>query len=205
MSWPSKRISPALASSRRMISLRGRALAAARLADDPERLAAPHLEADAVDGLDRADPAPEDDPARDREVLDEVAHLARAARRARGCAAASGRGSLAALTPVLPGRRAPSDSACSARASPSAPAAPTGRRRVSASSRHATWCVGLAGHRLEPRIDARVLGLGVGAARVEVAARRRVRSGSAACPGSARAPPRAAPCSVGIDFSRPHV
>ena len=47
-------------------------LAAARLADQPERLAAPDLEAHAVDGLDLADRALQD-PAADREVLDEVA------------------------------------------------------------------------------------------------------------------------------------
>ena len=46
-------------------------LAAARLADQAERLAAPDVEADAVDGLDRGD-RPLHDPAPDREVLDEV-------------------------------------------------------------------------------------------------------------------------------------
>ena len=48
-----------------------RRLAAARLADEPERLAPPDLEADAVDRLDRGD-RPLQDPAPDREVLDEV-------------------------------------------------------------------------------------------------------------------------------------
>ena len=48
-----------------------RRLAAARLADEPERLAAPDVERDAVDRLDRADLALEDTAA-DREVLDEV-------------------------------------------------------------------------------------------------------------------------------------
>ena len=46
-------------------------LAAARLADEAERLAAPDLEAHAVDGLDLAD-RPLQDAARDREVLDQV-------------------------------------------------------------------------------------------------------------------------------------
>ena len=61
---------------------RRRALAAAGLAHDPQRLAAAHLEADAVDRLDGADLALKHDPARDREVLDEVAHLQQ--RRGRG-------------------------------------------------------------------------------------------------------------------------
>ena len=53
----------------------GRALAAAGLADDAQRLALHDVEGDAVDRLDRADLALEDDPALDREVLDEVADL----------------------------------------------------------------------------------------------------------------------------------
>ena len=52
----------------------GRGLAAAGLADQAERLALVDLEADAVDGLDLADHAAQQ-PALDREVLLEVAHL----------------------------------------------------------------------------------------------------------------------------------
>ena len=51
---------------------RHRRLAAARLADDAERLTLLDGEADPVDGLDARDLLLEDDPARDREVLDEV-------------------------------------------------------------------------------------------------------------------------------------
>ena len=51
-----------------------RRLAAARLADEPERLAAPDLEAHAVHGLDHADGALQD-AAPDREVLDQVLDL----------------------------------------------------------------------------------------------------------------------------------
>src|SRR6185369_12620984 len=62
-------------------------LAATRLADEAERLAPPDREAHAVDGLDLVDRALED-PAPDREVLDEVPHLderhARGAGRRRG-------------------------------------------------------------------------------------------------------------------------
>jgi hypothetical protein len=53
----------------------GRALTAAGLADQPKRLAVVDVERHAVDGLDRPDLALEDDPARDREVLDQVADL----------------------------------------------------------------------------------------------------------------------------------
>ena len=51
---------------------RHRRLAAARLADDAERLTLLDGEADPVDGLDARDLLLEDDPARDGEVLDEV-------------------------------------------------------------------------------------------------------------------------------------
>ena len=51
-----------------------RRLAAARLADQPEGLAAADVEADAVDRLDGGD-RPLQHPAADREVLDEVADL----------------------------------------------------------------------------------------------------------------------------------
>src|SRR5262249_40545476 len=52
----------------------GRRLAAARLADEPERLAAPDREADAVHGADEA-PRLAEQPPTDREVLDEVPDL----------------------------------------------------------------------------------------------------------------------------------
>ena len=59
-----------------------RRLAAARFADEPQRLAARDLEADAVDRLDDGD-RPLQDPAADREVLDEIADLDERCRRAR--------------------------------------------------------------------------------------------------------------------------
>ena len=145
----------------------------------PERLAALDVEADAVDRLHRADLALEDDPARDREVLDEVAHLherlagagARAAApvRQRADASSCGLGGCVGARASLgrPPPRAP------ARACARAQLAPTAAAHVG-SSRQATWWLGLAGHRLELRVDARVVGLRVGAARVEVAARRAV-------------------------------
>src|SRR5215218_7076315 len=52
-----------------------RRLAAARLADQAERLAAADLERDAVDGLDVAHVTVEDDPALDREVELEALEL----------------------------------------------------------------------------------------------------------------------------------
>src|SRR3954470_14521853 len=54
---------------------RGRRLAAARLADDAEGLAAEHVEAHAVDGLHRPHLPAEHDARGQREVLDEVADL----------------------------------------------------------------------------------------------------------------------------------
>ena len=54
---------------------RRRRLPAAGLADDPERLAAADVERDAIDRADRPDLLLEEDPLRDREVLDEVADL----------------------------------------------------------------------------------------------------------------------------------
>src|SRR4051812_49126212 len=53
---------------------RGRALAAAGLPHDPERLALHDVERHAVDGMHRPDLLLEDDPARDREVLHEIAY-----------------------------------------------------------------------------------------------------------------------------------
>src|SRR5439155_4731380 len=52
--------------------LRGRGLTAARLADEPERLAGVDRERDVVDGADRADLAREEDSLLHREVLGEV-------------------------------------------------------------------------------------------------------------------------------------
>src|SRR5690606_35040735 len=54
---------------------RDRALAAARLADQAQRLALADGEADAVDRLHLADRAPEHDPPGDRKVLLQVADL----------------------------------------------------------------------------------------------------------------------------------
>ena len=72
-----------------------RRLAAAGLADQAERLAASHVEADAVDGPDRADLANAEEAAADREVLDEVLdldeHVASAVLRVAPSAVAVGR------------------------------------------------------------------------------------------------------------------
>ena len=65
-------ILPAVGSSSRMMQRRHRRLAAARLADDAERLALPTLKETPSTALTRADLLLEDDPARDREVLLQV-------------------------------------------------------------------------------------------------------------------------------------
>ena len=65
-------------------------LAAAGLADEAERLAAPDVEVDAIDGLDRPD-LPLEDPAADRKVLDEVPDLDERLASARGRGPAAGR------------------------------------------------------------------------------------------------------------------
>ena len=75
MSSPSKRIVPLVGSSSRMIRRAVVVLPQPVSPTMPERLAAQHVEGDAVDGVHRADLALEDDPAREREVLDEVADL----------------------------------------------------------------------------------------------------------------------------------
>ena len=130
---------------------------------------------DAVDRLHRADLALEDDPARDREVLDEVAHLDQRRRRALAVPSAPRERRGSALDAGAPRQAGLRDADAPARACcPALQLAPTGARRTSASSRHATWCVGSPGTGCELRIDARVVGLRVGAARMEVAARRRV-------------------------------
>jgi hypothetical protein len=54
---------------------RSRALSAPGLADDAERLALDHVERNAIDGLDRADLALDQNPALDREVLDQLLDL----------------------------------------------------------------------------------------------------------------------------------
>ena len=75
MSRPSKRIVPLVGSSSR-ITRRAVVLLPQPVSPTmPERLAAHHVERHAVDGVHGADLPLEDDPARDREVLDEVAHL----------------------------------------------------------------------------------------------------------------------------------
>ena len=75
MSRPWKRISPRGGLEQAHQQARGGALAAAGLPHQPERLAAAQLEADPGDGLDGVDLALEHHAARDREALDEVAHL----------------------------------------------------------------------------------------------------------------------------------
>ena len=62
-----------------------RRLAAARFADETKRLAALDIEAHAVDRLDHGD-RPLQDPAADREMLDEIANLDERCRRARALA-----------------------------------------------------------------------------------------------------------------------
>ncbi len=74
MSLPSKPISPRVASSRRVISRAVVLLPQPVSPTMPERLSALDLEAHAVHRLHRADLALDDDPAGDREMLDEVAH-----------------------------------------------------------------------------------------------------------------------------------
>ena len=81
-----------------------RRLAAARLADQPERLAALDLEGDVVDGLDLGD-GPLQHAAAHREVLHQVAHLDEGGGSARAATVVAGR---AAITSVgLVGRAAP--------------------------------------------------------------------------------------------------
>ena len=72
MSRPSKTIAAACRLEQLHDAAGERRLAAARLADDAERLARLESEADAVDRLHRGDLLLEDDPARDREVLLDV-------------------------------------------------------------------------------------------------------------------------------------
>ena len=67
-SAPSKKICPSVGSISRMQRPPERRLAAARLADEPERLAAPDLQVDAVDRLHVADGALEE-PLADGKVL----------------------------------------------------------------------------------------------------------------------------------------
>ncbi len=74
MSLPSKRIVPLVGSRRRSISLRGRRLAAARLADDAERLAAADGQRDVLDGVHLGLPAREH-ALPDLEVLRQVLEL----------------------------------------------------------------------------------------------------------------------------------
>ncbi len=70
-STPSKRTAPAVGSTRRIMQRAGGRLAAAGLAHQPEGLAGPQLEADAVDRAHGAD-LPVPGAAADREVLDQV-------------------------------------------------------------------------------------------------------------------------------------
>ena len=224
MSWPSKRISPDVGVEQARDQPRGRALAAAGLADDPERLAALDVEVDAVDGLHRADFALEDDPARDREVLDQIAHLRRARRRrlqpSRRSRRRQAQLALPASAPAL--RRPTPHRAQDRAAGPAAHRRECSRRLLVGHADlgerlvgHAPGTqlrpqapahidlqqagdvvVGLVGTRLQLRVDARVRGLGIGAARVEVAAGGAVDQARRACRGSARDPRRASWSSV---------
>ena len=119
---------------------RGRGLAAARLADEAERLALVDVERDAVDGLHGADLLLEDDPLADREVLDEVAHLDERL-------AAHGATSSAASRPATERASAGSLPSCSSRQT---------RRRVVGRQQAANDVLGVVRDRLE---------LGVGRAR----------------------------------------
>ena len=172
-------------------------LAAAGLADEPERLArACTSKRDAVDRLHRADLALEDDALRDREVLDEVADLDE-----RGspltCARASSIADVLGDRHGLRGRVGVRLRRRSSR--------PDARAASSARSRQATRWPASPGDRLELRVDALVRLAHVRAARVERAARGQVDQATAGGPGSARAARRAAASSRGIDSSRPHV
>ena len=71
MSWPSSWMVPAVGSIRRRIGAADGGLAAAALADQTQRLAGADREADAVDGIDVADGAPQQTLAHG-EVLPEV-------------------------------------------------------------------------------------------------------------------------------------
>ena len=71
MSSPSKITLPEVTSSSRVSSRAVVLLPQPALAHDPERLPAAHLEVDAVDRLHGPDLALDQEPARDREVLDE--------------------------------------------------------------------------------------------------------------------------------------
>ncbi len=142
---------------------RRRALAAARLADDPERLAAHHVEVDPVDRLHRADFALDHDPARQREVLDQAAHLhqrlarrrVRARLRERLDRAHSPTSGTGPVVPAAPGVPAPAPAGAARSGGGGRPTASRACSGVpprcssrphpppqSDSSRHATWWLG---------------------------------------------------------------
>src|SRR5437764_3370469 len=120
-----------------------RGLPAAGLSDDAQRLAVAHVEADTVDRLHRANPALEDDPLRDREVLDEAPHLHE--RLAHGLL--SGDPGAALFGCVRAHTGAPGRPTAAMASSGWRPACSSShsRRRTSASSRHATKCSGSPG------------------------------------------------------------
>ncbi len=132
---------------------RRRALATTGLADEPERLAAAHVEADAVHRLHGAGLALEDHAARDREVLDQVADLDE---RAHDCVPSPARAACACFRRV-----------------PGAQLGPQTPPRL-AIEQARDLVRRLARNRLQPRVDPLVIRLRVGAARVEVTARRTV-------------------------------
>ena len=106
-SMPSNTIRPPVGSSRRIDRAAGRALAAARLADEPERLAAVKRERDAVHRADVADVALEDQALGDREPDPQVLDLEQAPRRLAVACRGARRGELRrdrGASPAPPGR-----------------------------------------------------------------------------------------------------
>ena len=171
----------------------GGALAAPALADDPQRLAPVDGEADPVDRPHGADLALEDDPPGDREVLDEVARLEQRL----ASAGSESRGAPATPAGRRHGRSAARSRPAAARSRPT----PAGRRLV---SRQATWWSG-ARDRHERRVEPRVVGLGVGAPGVEVAAGRPRDQARRAAGDRRSAARRARPRATGSTSSSPHV
>ena len=104
MSWPSKWIVPPVGFVEPQDGAADRGLAAAGLAHEAERLAAPDLKRDVVDCPDVPDMAVEDEPALDREVDLEVLELDEPAAvhlRRRGLPGCGGRRRLVPGPPVF--------------------------------------------------------------------------------------------------------
>ena len=120
---------------------RQRRLAAARLADEAERLALAQVQRDVVDGVHVGDRAVEQQPLLDREVLLEVVGGEQDLRRRRGrrravAAAAAARGAALISSPRRPrgrsGRRSGAASPCARARSRSGPRGPSRRTRARA-------------------------------------------------------------------------